>query len=78
VSLRFQQIQRVNLTLRLREVKVLTVADEDEWVKVAMGDTLDSSVTLDKLGKMIDKRDPLVLRAAIILVLTGFVFIFNY
>ncbi|EEC09540.1 hypothetical protein IscW_ISCW007201 [Ixodes scapularis] len=73
VNLRFEQIPEVNVKLMLREVKILESQNEDNWVKVAMGNTLDSSVTLDKLEERAAEGDPLPRGAAIVLLLTGFV-----
>ncbi|CAN8028963.1 unnamed protein product, partial [Ixodes persulcatus] len=73
VNLRFEQIPEVNVKLMLREVKILESQNEDDWANVAMGNTLDSSVTLDKLEERADERDPLIMGAAIVLFLTGFV-----
>ncbi|CAN8011250.1 unnamed protein product, partial [Ixodes pacificus] len=73
VNLRFEQIPEVNVKLTLREVKILESQNEDDWAKVAMGNTLDSSVTLDKLEERADEGDPLTMGAAIVLFLTGFV-----
>uniref|UniRef100_A0A147BVR5 Putative secreted metalloprotease n=1 Tax=Ixodes ricinus TaxID=34613 RepID=A0A147BVR5_IXORI len=71
VNLRFEQIPEVNMQLMLREVKILESQNEDDWVKVAMGNTLDSSVTLDRLEERADEGDPFISGAAIVLVLTG-------
>ncbi|CAN7976210.1 unnamed protein product, partial [Ixodes persulcatus] len=73
VNLRFEQIPEVNMKLMLREVKILKSQNEDDWVKVAMGNTLDSSVSLDKLEERAAEGDSLTTGAAIVLILTGFV-----
>uniref|UniRef100_V5HEP6 Uncharacterized protein n=1 Tax=Ixodes ricinus TaxID=34613 RepID=V5HEP6_IXORI len=64
VNLRFEQIPEVNVKLMLREVKILEKDNEDDWAKVAMGNTLDSSVTLDKLEERAVAGDPLTMGAA--------------
>ncbi|CAN8006944.1 unnamed protein product, partial [Ixodes hexagonus] len=71
VSLRFEKIQGVKVEVLLREVKILTVDIEDEWLQLSQANILDSTSTLRKLRQKFLGGDPFTTGAAVVLLLTG-------